>query len=36
MEWEDAKKALEGLWWVRKIHEERGKRLWEEVEIGRG
>jgi len=36
MKWVDVKKALEGLWWVKRIHEERRRRLWDEVEIGRG
>jgi hypothetical protein len=36
MEWEDVKKALEGLWWVRRIHEETARKLWAEVEIGMG
>lgn len=31
LEWEGVRGTLEGLWWVAKIHEERGKRLWDEA-----
>jgi hypothetical protein len=33
--WEEVKKALEGLWWIGKVHDDRGRRLWEEVETSR-
>lgn len=35
MVWEGVMKALEELWWVAKIHEQRCRRLWDEVEIER-
>ena len=35
MGWEEVNKALEGLWWVKEIHE-RARRLWDDVEIRKG
>jgi len=28
--WEDGKKALEGLWWIGRVHDVRGRTLWED------
>jgi len=30
-EWEVARKQLEGLWWVRKLHEKAYKDIWDEI-----
>jgi hypothetical protein len=30
--WDEAKEALEGLWWIAKVHEEKCNMLWEEIE----
>lgn len=31
--WEDAKGRLETLWWIERVHGERGRRLWSEVRL---